>query len=313
MNHKLCFGVDLGGTSIKIGLFDDKGVLSDKWQIPTNKEEDGKYILNDIKDYIDNIIYENEIDRNNIIGIGLGIPGPVRDDGVVLECVNLGWGIFNVAEKLSDLTGLKVKVNNDANVAALGEQWQGGGQGYKSTVFITLGTGVGGGIIIDDKIISGSNGAAGEIGHISVEFSDGLRCNCGKDGCLEQYASATGIVNLAKKYLKNDNTSSLMKVEKLSAKNIFDCAKDGDEISLEVVKKACEYLGKALTHIAAVVDPEAFVIGGGVSYAGQILIDHTKEVYESHVMKALKGKEFKLATLGNDAGMYGAAKMMLSI
>jgi len=308
---KVCFGIDVGGTTIKVGLFDELGTMIDKWQVPTNRNENGRYILNDLSEFILNVIKDKKISDEDILGIGLGIPGPVRDDGIVIGCVNLGWGIFNAANVLTELTGLKVIVNNDANIAALGEQWQGGGKGFKSTVFITLGTGVGGGIIIDDHILTGSNGAAGEIGHMTVNFEETESCNCGKKGCLEQYASATGIVRLAKKYLSQNSDSTLLNNEKLNTRIIFDHAKAGDKLAIDVVKRACSYLGVALTHVAAVVDPEAFVIGGGVSNAGSILIDYTKEEYENNVMQALRNKDFKLAILGNDAGIYGAAKMVV--
>lgn len=310
--EELLFGVDVGGTAIKIGLFNTQGDILDKWKVKTNKEDNGQHILQDISDFINKIIVEKELDKDHIKGIGLGIPGPVKADGTVLECVNLGWGIFNAADKLKELTNFEVKVGNDANVAALGEQWRGGGQGFKSTILFTLGTGVGGGIILDNKIISGSNGAAGEVGHILVNPDEVEKCNCGKAGCLEQYASATGVVRLAKRRLETGKESSLNNVEKINAKVIFDHAKEGDEVALDTVKEACNYLGTAMGHTAAVVDPEAFVIGGGVSNAGEILIKYTEETYNKTVMNALKGKEIKLASLGNDAGMFGCAKMIIA-
>ena len=192
---KYCMGVDVGGTTVKIGLFEGEGSLIDNWEIVTRKDEGGSLILGDIAQSLKEKWEEKSIAKEDIIGIGLGIPGPITEDGTVLKCANLGWGVFNVAEEVSKLTGIKnVKVGNDANVAALGEVWKGGGKGYKDIIMITLGTGVGGGVILNGKILTGSKGAAGEIGHITVNYEEEDTCGCGKKGCLEQFASATGIV-----------------------------------------------------------------------------------------------------------------------
>jgi glucokinase len=237
----------------------------------------------------------------------------VVSERIVLECVNLGWKEVNVAGTMQDLTGIdNIKVGNDANVAALGEMWKGGGEGYKNLILVTLGTGVGGGIICDGKILTGSNGAAGEIGHITVNFKETVACNCGKKGCLEQYASATGIVKEAKKALAANKTDTVLRGnEHLSAKAIFDAAKAGDALAKTVVENFCKTLGKALAHVGQVVDPEAFVIGGGVSKAGDMLTEKIAHYYNANVMLALKGKDFKLAKLGNDAGIYGSARLIL--
>ncbi len=310
---KYCFGVDIGGTTVKIGLFSEKEELLDKWEIVTRKDEGGSLILSDIAQSLSDKMEEKGITKDDIVGIGLGVPGPITADGTVLKCVNLGWGVFNVANEVSSLTGIEnVKVGNDANVAALGEMWKGGGKGHKNMVMMTLGTGVGGGIIINGKILAGSNGAAGEIGHLTVNYDEEETCGCGKKGCLEQFASATGIVKEANRLLlKTDKPSKLRDIQYLSAKEIFDNAKAGDELAGVLVEQLGRYLGIACSHISAVVDPEVYVIGGGVSKAGDILTDVIKKHYEDNVMFALKGKEFKLATLGNDAGMYGSAKMVL--
>jgi len=309
---QVCFGVDVGGTTVKLGLFSMDGSLHSKWEITTRKIENGKYILEDVADSIGKKIIELKLKMEDIIGVGVGIPGPVKRDGVVLRCVNLGWGVFNVEEELGKLTGLKIKAANDANIAALGEMWQGGGKGYRNIVLITLGTGVGGGIIVDGNILAGSNGAAGEIGHSFVNKEEKDSCSCGNSGCLEQYASATGIVKETHRLLnKTEEPSVLRDLEEITAKDIFDCAKAGDHLANISVENLCYYLGVELTHVACVLDPEAFVLGGGVSKAGSILTDLVKKYYEEHVMFALKGKEFKLATLGNDAGIYGGAKLIL--
>ena len=303
---KYVFGVDIGGTTVKIGIFTDDGKLLDKWEIPTRTDEGGKYILSDIAESIEDRRVEMGIDKKDVLGVGMGVPGPVRADGTVLRCVNLGWGIFNVEEELSKLTGYVVKAGNDANMAALGEMWQGGGKGHRNIVMVTLGTGVGGGIIINGKMISGVNGAGGEIGHICVNDSETEKCGCGNTGCLEQYTSATGIVRSANILLNTtDKPSKLRTVQYISAKEIFDAAKDGDELAASLVENHGKVLGKALAQIACVVDPEIFVIGGGVSRAGDILVDTTKKYFLEYAFHACRTTQFALATLGNDAGIYG--------
>lgn len=305
---KYVFGVDIGGTTVKIGIFTDAGKLLDKWEIPTRTDEGGKYILSDIAESVEDRRVEMEIEKKDVLGVGMGVPGPVRADGTVLRCVNLGWGIFNVEEELSKLTGYVVKAGNDANMAALGEMWQGGGKGHRNIVMVTLGTGVGGGIIINGKMISGVNGAGGEIGHICVNDSETEKCGCGNTGCLEQYTSATGIVRSANILLNTtDKPSKLRTVQYISAKEIFDAAKDGDELAASLVENHGKVLGKALAQIACVVDPEIFVIGGGVSRAGDILVDTTKKYFLEYAFHACRTTQFALATLGNDAGIYGGA------
>lgn len=300
-------GVDVGGTTIKMGIFADTGELLEKWNIPTNVEEDGRHILTDI---VESIEKKRESYRGNIAGIGVGIPGPMTDDGVVLKCANFGWGVFNVKNALADLTGLgNIKVGNDANVAALGEQWKGGGRGYDSMVMVTLGTGCGGGIIYNGRVLTGCKGAGGEIGHIKVERDETERCGCGNRGCLEQYVSATGVVRMAKKNLPEN--SCLSHKDEITAKDVFDGAKAEDAYCMEIVERFGRYLGTALSDIAHVVAPEAFVIGGGVSAAGQIILDVTRKYYDENAMFALKDVKFRLAELGNDAGIFGAVRMVL--
>lgn len=310
--EKRCFGVDIGGTTVKMGLFTVDGKVTDKWEIPTRKEENGKYILEDIAKSVKERMQRDTLTLEDIAGLGIGVPGPVKEDGTVLKCANLGWGVFNVADTVRELTGIEnVKVGNDANVAALGEMWQGGGKGYNNLVMVTLGTGVGGGVILGGKILTGSNGAGGEIGHIRVNYEEKDVCGCGKTGCLEQYASATGVVRLAKKALEKKEKKTTLVADDLSAKTVFDAAKAGDELAMDIVEKFGFYLGMALAHISQVIDPEVFVIGGGVARAGQIIIDEVSKNYEENVMFALKNKAFKMAELGNDAGMYGSARMVL--
>jgi glucokinase len=309
---KYAFGVDIGGTTCKIGFFETSGKLLDKWEIKTNTANNGESILSDVAQAVDNKLAQEGIRKDEVQGVGIGVPGPVKSNGVVNRCVNLGWGIVDVAEELGSLTGLTVKVGNDANVAALGEMWQGGAKGCKDVIMVTLGTGVGGGIIVDGKIVAGFNGAGGEIGHITVNNDEIEACNCGQYGCLEQYTSATGIVRVAKRKLaKTSDTTSLTKFENLTAKDVFDEAKAGDAIALGLVDEVCKILGAALSNMACVVNPEVIVIGGGVSKAGDILIDTIKKHYMETSFFACRDTRFALAGLGNDAGMYGCVQMLL--
>lgn len=305
------FGIDVGGTTVKMGFFQADGELVDKWEIPTRTENNGENILKDIADAALKKLADKNIDKSLVKGIGIGVPGPVADDGTVYKAVNLGWGVFNIADELSKLTGLTVKAGNDANVAALGEAFKGAGKGCHSSVMVTLGTGIGGGIIINDKIISGFMGAGGEIGHIHVMDGEGEVCGCGNRGCLEQYGSATGIVRLANRRLSRDLKYSVLRDGEISAKAVFDAVKAGDEVAIEIAEHFGEILGKGLAAIACVVNPEAFIIGGGVSKAGEVVIDYIKEPFLENVFHGSRGTKFLLATLGNDAGIYGAARLAI--
>lgn len=310
---KYVFGVDVGGTTVKMGLFTVEGELLDKWEIKTRTQENGKYVLPDIADSIKAKTAEKNIDSADVTGVGIGVPGPVKEDGTVLRCVNLGWGIINVEDELKALVGFPVKAGNDANVAALGEMWQGGGKGHSNLVMVTLGTGVGGGIILNGKMLFGVNGAGGEIGHICVDDSETETCGCGNKGCLEQYTSATGVVRLAGRAMAaSDKASVLREMPEVTAKDVFDAAKAGDELAAEIVDTQARILGRALAQIACVVDPEIFVIGGGVSKAGAILTDSVQKYFVHYAFHACRSTSFALAQLGNDAGIYGAACSILS-
>lgn len=312
---KFCFGVDLGGTTVKLGLFDVQGNALEKWEIPTVKENNGSKILPDIADSVLAKMKEKNIAKNEVVGVGIGVPGPVNDEGVVFKAVNLGWDVMNINETLGGLLDMPVKAGNDANVAALGEMWCGGGKGYSNMVLATLGTGVGGGIIINGKILTGATGAGGEIGHIHIVDDEPDACGCGNHGCLEQYASATGVVRLANRKLDATSEDTVLGAAKqageLSAKAVFDAVKDGDKVACEIADEFGKYLGKGLASIAAVVNPEIFVLGGGVSKAGTILCEYVEKHYDKYVFHGCKNVEFKLATLGNDAGIFGAAKLVL--
>lgn len=308
------FGVDLGGTTVKLGLFDADGSLLDKWEIPTRTENSGKYILTDIARSMNEALARHAIDRKDLLGAGLGVPGAVLNERFVKPCVNLnGWGGFDAADRFSALCGCPVKVANDANAAALGEMWQGGGKGSSNMVLITLGTGVGGGVIVDGKLLTGIHGSSGEIGHIKVVPEETSVCGCGKCGCLEQYVSATGIVNQARKLLAAGDTPSRLRcIENFSAKDVLDLAKEGDAAALQTARSFGEILGRALAIVSCVCDPEVFVLGGGVSKAGTYLIDLVQPVFVKYAFPATESTRFGLAILGNDAGIYGAAKLILS-
>lgn len=309
---KYGFGVDIGGTTCKIGLFETTGMMLDKWEIPTRTENNGENILSDVTASVNAKMEERNISKDEVQGIGIGVPGPVTAAGVVQKCVNLGWDVINVAKEMTERTGLYVKVGNDANVAALGEMWQGGGKGRKDVVMVTLGTGVGGGIIVDGKVVAGSNGAGGEIGHITVNEQETEKCGCGKCGCLEQYASATGVVRLANRKLNaTEEDTVLRSCNPLTAKDVFDAAKAGDAVADEIVEEMTGILGKALANISCVVNPEIIVIGGGVSKAGSIITDRVRKYFEANSFHACLNADFALATLGNDAGMYGCVQMIL--
>ena len=308
---KYGFGVDLGGTTVKLAYFDQEGAMLSKWEIPTNISDNGSHILPDIAAAIRSYIEENNIAFDSLIGVGIGVPGPVTPDGIVNKCINLGWGVFNIEKTLSDLTGLPVKAGNDATVATLGECWKGGGAGCKNMVMATLGTGVGGGIVVDGRVIHGSTGAGGEIGHMVLNRNETESCGCGKKGCVEQYCSATGIVRIAKQFLANrEDTSSLRNVENLTCKDIFDAAAAGDTLAAEILEQVYAYMGEFLANICNVVNPECVVLGGGVSKAGAPLLEGVQRYFGKYVFHAAANVRFALATLGNDAGAYGAFQLV---
>ena len=309
---KYGFGIDLGGTTVKIAYFDENGTMLDKWEIPTVTADGGSRILPDIAASVKGYLAQKGIDPQSILGLGIGVPGPVDGKGVVNKCINLGWGVFNIAETLSELTGVPVKAGNDANVAALGEYWKGGGKGCDNMVFVTLGTGVGGGIVIGGQLLHGSHGSGAEIGHMVLNPAEPIPCNCGKHGCVEQYCSATGIARLAKNHLAATTAeSSLRALEAVTAKDVFDAGKAGDAVALEILDQFYNYMGQFLGSLCSAVDPEVVVLGGGVSKAGQVLIDGVASCFHKYVFHAASGAKFALASLFNDAGAYGAFKLAL--
>lgn len=309
---KYGFGIDLGGTTVKIAYFDESGAMLEKWEIPTVTANGGAQILPDIAASIRQFIDGNNIADTAILGLGIGVPGPVNAKGVVNKCVNLGWGVFNIAQELSALTGFPVKAGNDANVAALGEFWKGGGQGCDNMVFVTLGTGVGGGIVVEGNLLHGAHGSGAEIGHLIVNPHEPLACNCGSHGCAEQYCSATGIVRVATRHLAKTNApSSLRSLENMTCKDIFDAAKAGDTEANAILDQVYNYMGMLLGNVCSTVNPEVVVIGGGVSKAGDMLLTGIEPYFQKYVFHAASGAKFALASLGNDAGAYGAFKLAL--
>ena len=308
---KYCFGVDIGGTTVKMGLLEEEGKIVDKWEITTDTSEEGKAMLPNVAASIENKMKEHGLTKEDIIGVGAGVPAPVTAEGIVNGSANLGWNYKEVKKELEELTGMKACIGNDANVAALGEMWKGGGAGEMNVIMVTLGTGVGGGVIINGKVLVGANGAGGEIGHLCVNYEEKDKCGCGNCGCLEQYASATGIVRLAKKKLGQELRPTILTKEDVTAKDVFDAVKAGDETAKEIAVEFGRYLGYALANLAAVLDPAVIVTGGGVSKAGEVLIPYIREPFMERAFFANRNVKFALATLGNDAGICGAAKLVL--
>lgn len=309
------FGIDLGGTTAKVGLFTTTGSLLEKWEVPTDTSNAGEHILANLAAAIQNKMTEKGLTANEVEGVGIGVPGPILNASIVpIICANLGgFGNCNIAAALSELLGgLTVKVGNDANVAALGEIWQGIAKGCSSAVMVTLGTGVGGGVIVDGKVIDGAHGAGGEIGHITVNPTETARCGCGKHGCLEQYSSATGVVRCMKKLLdENPDTPCVLRGTEFAAKDVFDAARSGDALAAREVDEMTSMLGMALANLAATTDPEMFMIGGGVARAGEVLFDPLVRHYKEFAFKSCRETPIKAASLGNDAGIYGAVRLIV--
>ena len=306
----LYFGVDIGGTATKLGVFTEDGMLLDKWEIPTDSSEQGSHILPAVSAEITRYVAG---DLHRVAGVGVGVPGPVLRNGTVSRCVNLNWSRFNPARELSALLhGVPVFAGNDANVAAMGEYWQGSGQKAHSLVLVTLGTGVGSGIILDGKIVYGAHGLGGEVGHTLANPDETVPCNCGHYGCLDQTASATGIARHAGRLLAADDTpSTLRALEKITARDVFDAARAGDAVACRAVDLCMGFLGRSLAMLTCIIDPELFIIGGGVSKAGLFLIDVLRRHYDAEATLLETKADIVLANLGNDAGIYGAAKLAI--
>lgn len=306
------YGIDVGGTTIKIGFFSEEGRLVDHWEIPTDCSRGGAGILPDIARAVDSDLSRRHLARERILGIGIGLPGAVTPDGVVHRCVNLGWGEVPVRQVLGEATGLRVAVGNDANVAALGECWKGSGRGAENMVFVTLGTGIGGGIVLGGKVLHGAHGGGGEIGHITIHPEETERCGCGKRGCAEQYGSATGIVRRARAFLaREDRPSCLREIPELECRDVFEAGKAGDGLALEILEQVYEDLGLFLANVCCVCDPELVVLGGGVAGAGEMLTQGVRRAFRKYMFHTGSDIPFALASLGNDAGIYGAFRLLL--
>lgn len=310
---KYCFGIDIGGTTVKIGLVSETGEILHRWEIPTRKGSDPSGLMEDIKVSLEGCMAEKGIAKEDILGIGMAAPGPVTEDGVLHGCVNIGWGDVDLDDLAEEVIGISpVRIGNDARVAALGEAVYGAGKGAESMLMVTLGTGVGGGVVLDGKILMGNSGVAGEIGHMTIDPYETESCGCGKKGCLEQYASATGMVRTAKRYLEEKPDESILRqCQKLTARDLWDAAKDGDFLADEITDFVCDRLGNALANAIYLVDVERIVIGGGVSAAGQFMLDKIEKAYRGKVFSHSRNKTFALAKLGNDAGIQGAAALVL--
>ncbi|HEL2006285.1 TPA: ROK family glucokinase [Streptococcus suis] len=316
---KKIIGIDLGGTSVKLAILTTEGEIQEKWSIKTNILDDGSHIVPDIIDSIQHRFETHGLTKDDFLGVGMGSPGVVDSEaGTVIGAYNLNWKTLQlVKDQFEAALGLPFFIDNDANVAALGEQWVGAGNNNPNVVFMTLGTGVGGGVIAAGNLIRGVKGAGGELGHITVDFDEPFACTCGKKGCLETVASATGIVNLSRRYADQYAGDAKLKQmiddgQDVTAKDVFDLAKEGDDLALIVYRHFSEYLGVACANIAAVLNPAYIVLGGGVSAAGEFLLDGVRKVFAENSFPQIKeSTQIVLATRGNDAGVLGAASLVL--
>lgn len=310
---KYCFGIDIGGTTVKIGLVSEEGKILTRWEIPTRKGNNPLGLLEDVKAALEDCMAKRNIRKEEILGIGMAAPGPVTEDGILHGTVNIGWGDVDLGAEAERIIGISpVATGNDARVAALGEAVYGAGKGAKSMLMVTLGTGVGGGVIQNGQILMGDSGVAGEIGHMTIDPYETIACNCGKKGCLEQYTSATGMVRIAKRFLAERTEDSMLRQrDKISAKDLWDAAKADDPLAKEITDFVCDRLGIALANASYIVDTEVIVIGGGVCAAGKFLLDKIQKAYQGYVFAHSRNKKFALAKLGNDAGIQGAAALAL--
>lgn len=312
---KFAVGVDIGGTTIKFGLFQREGECIYETRQDTGAERPYEQVLIDIVNVIKNMLKENKVSEEDLVGIGIGIPGPVTGESKVNHCVNLGWEEVDVGHYIKRHFNCQVKVGNDANVAALGEIWTGAAKGYRSMVLVTLGTGIGGGIVIDGKILAGSHGAGGEIGHMPfLQQALNRICGCGGKRCFEQMCSAPNIVIRAKELLEKSDQESVLRenISNLDTEIIYKAAARGDKLAIEITDETAKEMGRALAIIGAVIDPEVFVIGGGVSAAGDGLFKPLRNYYEKYCFREGKDVPIIRASLGNRAGIFGAASLVIS-
>lgn len=314
MSENIYVGVDLGGTAIKVGICNAEGNLLHTYEGPTGTAEGVDTVIDNIEKYVRQIVEDSPYTWEQLAGVGAGVAGFTNiREGIIILAPNIGFRNVPIRAILEDRLNKPVKIDNDANVAALGEAWSGAGQGVENCICYTLGTGVGGGIIINGKIYQGFAGLAGELGHISVVPDlEAIQCGCGNLGCLETVSSATGIIRMANDAVTRGDRTSLALVEKIAAKEVFDAAKEGDEVALRIVQRSAFYLGKSMAAVAAVLNPEVFIIGGGVSKAGEILFDEVRRVFAKLAPAPVQtGVSIIPAKLGNDAGIVGAAGLLL--
>lgn len=309
---KVIFGVDVGGTSIKIGLLNEDKKLLLTESIKTNKKLNGKYVIDEIVLKIKEIMESKSLKETDLVGIGFGVPGPVVDN-FIIWCPNIGWRNLYFEEEFLKVLGFptKIKVTNDATAAAYGEFAH--LKAEKNLAFITLGTGVGGGVVIDGKIVEGVNGSAGEFGHLQVVYENPTKCPCGLNGCLETVASIRGMKLVAEKVVDETIMPTKLTKEDLNPRTIFYWAKKEDLVALEVIDRVGDYIARAIAKIAVSVDPEVVVIGGGIANAGNIIIKAVKKHYKKYSYFGTKKIKIRLAKLKNNAGIYGAAELIFGL
>lgn len=304
------FGVDIFGPNIKIGFFDETGELLDKWKLTFPTLQAGNQILPTVAEEIENYVSRKMLFEDDIIGIGVGIPGPVNDSGTVNKCVNLGWGVFNIDRALSGLTGYRVKSSNNANLSALGEYWK--GNGSKNMVFMAMNTGLGGGIVSGGSLVFGAHGGGGEIGHIVINRDEKEACTCGRYGCAEQYCSPPGIVRVARRHLAATKTPSVLRNARyFDYKNVLDAAASGDRIAKEIMDQVYDYAGQALASVCCVSNPDTIVLGGEFCKIGQSSLAGISKAFDKYIFHANENVRFELAALDTDACIHGAFKLVL--
>ncbi len=304
------FGIDILGPTIKIGFFEETGKLLEQWTISCPETQDGAQILPTVAEELAQYKACHQLQDDDIIGVGVGIPGPVNSAGVVNKCVNFGWGVFNIDQTLSALTGWKVRSSNIANLAALGECWQ--GSGTQNMAFMAMNTGLGGAVVCDGNLVYGAHGGSGEIGHMLVNRHEMEPCTCGRCGCVEQYCSPTGIARVARRLLVASSAPSVLRSRRLfNYKTVLEAAASGDELAMEAMNQVFDYAGQVLANICCVTNPDTVVLGGEFCWIGQRAIDGISRYFRKYVFHANENVCFKLAALGEDAGIYGAFKLVL--
>lgn len=312
MGKRFYAGIDLGGTSIKMGICTEQGEMVIERERPTPQGHYSK-VLEAFQQMLQDLLSEVNLSLNQLSGVGVGVPALLDiEKGFVYEIVNLGWRDVPLKQELTTLLGIPCYIDNDANTAALGEMWQGAGRGADHLICITVGTGIGGGLIFNGDIFHGTNGLAGEIGHVTVRPDEGRPCNCGKTGCLETETSATAIAFYGKKAVEEGEATLLADVMKrtgtVTAKDVIDAAKQGDEIGERIVRHVGYYLGLTLAQLSNVLNPQKIIIGGGVSKAGDFFMDPIRENFNKYALSRVSGSTDILpAKLGNRAGWLGAA------